>query len=133
VNPRLPAGLEGSRLAARPGLRSVGGHVLRPELDHVAVGIGDVDRAVGAQLDRPLDLDALRAQPLAQPVEQIARELEREVDVRASAPAGQSDLRRPDTEPRAVPDQVPAAVVAPLAVACLLESERLPVEAPRRL
>jgi hypothetical protein len=84
-------------------------------------------------LDRSLDLHLLRAQALEERVEPLAADLKREMDVRAAAAAGEPHLRRPDAEPRGLPDQVPATVVASLSVARLLEPKRLAVEAARRI
>src|SRR5256885_119875 len=115
--------------AALAGAGAVLGHVLRPELDHVAVGVGDVDRPIGAELDRPLDLDAGSPQAVQQRVELLALQLEGEVHVCPAAAPGEADLRRPQAEPGVRADQVPAAIVAPLAVERLLEAEEVTVEA----
>ncbi len=49
----------------------------------------------------------------------------------AAAAPRQTDLRRPETQPGAVPDQIPDAIVAPLAVQGLLEAEQVAIEAAR--
>src|SRR5919197_2486236 len=92
---------EGPRFTAGPRPGAVLVHVLGPELDHVAVWVGDVDGPIGAELNRPLHLDSGAAEPLEQRVELLAVELEREVDVGAAAAAGESPLRGPQAEPRA--------------------------------
>jgi hypothetical protein len=94
-------------------------------------GVGDVDRAVGAELHRALDLGAQRPQPLEDHVERFARDPEGEVDMRTPASSREPDLRRPQAEPRRIADQVPVASLSTLAVEGLLEPEDLAIEVAR--
>ena len=71
----------------------------------------------------------MRPQPLEDPVERFARDPEGEVDVRTPASSREPDLRRPQTEPRRIADQVPVASLAALAIQGLLEPEDLAIEA----
>src|SRR5436190_9671651 len=115
--------LERARATALTGSRGVIGHVLGPELDHISVRVGDVDRPVGDELDRALDLDPGGPQALEQRVERVALEVEGEVHVRTAAAPGQPDLWRPQAEPGGRADEIPAAIVAALAVMRLLKAE----------
>ncbi len=87
--------------------------VPRPELDDVAVGIGDVHRATVVVHPEIVNFNLLplRAEPLDRSVERVGRDVHREVDVHAASAAGQADLRPPKADARAVsghdPDGLP--------------------------
>ena len=78
--------------------------VPRPELDDVAVGIGDVDRAAVVVHPEVVHLELLFvfAEPFDRCVEGIGRDVHGVMDVQAATAAGQADLRPPEADSRAV-------------------------------
>ena len=122
-----------SRAAALAGARGVRRHVLAPELDDVAVGVGDVDGAARPELDGAFDLCSRPLDPVLEAVDLHVSDVERIVDVCTTAAAGQPDLLGPEPEPGGLADQVPVPPLGSLAVERLLEPEHVAVEAPRRV
>src|SRR5438067_10695502 len=112
-SPGAGAGTGSSLRRGGSRLLQVARHVPGPELDNVAVRVGDVRGPVVAV---PVELVHLgfvpvAAQALEGGLELLAGEVQREVHVQPAPPAGEADLRRPQPDPRARarhhPDRLP--------------------------